>query len=698
MDIDEFRRQLMQDVNMRSTNEGLATDEAFLEIVTEEYLLSAEYLSDNVIPAFYENVGSRNRKIRIDGYYEDTADDSFAVFLVNYSESPGTLSKTSADAELKKLQYFLEEALNTDLYRDLEPSRPEAGLVDRLRELYNQNTITKFKLFILSNSVKGKTIKSFPKKSINNIPAECILWDIERLYALHSSSDNKEPIEIDFTQYTKRGIPSIEASAARTQNYKSYLCVIPGHVLASIYDTYGSRLLEGNVRAFLSTTRKVNKKIRATILNEPTKFFAYNNGISATALHIDLKNDKNGLLITGAKDFQIINGGQTTASLSHAKNKDHADLENIYVQMKLTLIENMEQDAADRLIHDISRSSNSQNAVSEADFFSTSPFHIEMEKISRRLLAPAVDGAQYETYWFYERARGQYSQEQTVLKTPARKKQFLQKYPKNQVITKTDLAKYRYSWEEKPYFVSRGAQTNFMKFANEICEHWEKDKSIFNERWFKESVSMAILFKEIESIISHASWYTKSYRANIVTYTIAILHYLIKEKFPKNDFDLMTIWNKQSIPKDMYPLLDRIAHKVSDYITDTRRPVMNVTQWCKQEECWKKLKAEISLDIPKYVDKFILSKEEIKAANKASSNLKKFDNEISELEQVITLGEKWKTIAADAKKMNLIPTQKHLQALSKAEKMLQTAIPPTEFQAKLLLEILAELKDNGKVY
>ena len=113
----------------------------------------------------------------------------------------------------------------------------------------------------------------------------------------------------------------------------------------------------------------------------------------------------------------------------------------------------------------------------------------------------------------------------------------------------------------------------------------------------------------------------------------------------------MTIWNKQSIPKDMYPLLDRIAHKVSDYITDTRRPVMNVTQWCKQEECWKKLKSEISLDIPKYVEKFILSKEEIKAANKASSNLKKFDNEISELEQVITLGEKCKTIAADVKRM-----------------------------------------------
>ena len=83
-------------------------------------------------------------------------------------------------------------------------------------------------------------------------------------------------------------------------------------------------------------------------------YYLLKAGIPLLEALVDLKNDKNGLLITGAKDFQIINGGQTTASLSHAKNKDRADLENIYVQMKLTIVKEDDPE----FVHNISKYAN----------------------------------------------------------------------------------------------------------------------------------------------------------------------------------------------------------------------------------------------------------------------------------------------------------------------------------------------------
>lgn len=314
-------------------------------------------------------------------------------------------------------------------------------------------------------------ISEIDAREFNNIPVECQIWDIDRIFRVCFSDLGRQDIEIDFKTYTGgKGIPCIEASSANTDDYKSYLCIIPGTALADIYDYYGSQLLEGNVRSFLSTKVAVNKKIRETILRIPQNFFAYNNGVSATAMDLLIESTNEGKFITYARDFQIINGGQTTASLSNARYKDGADLSQIYVQMKLTEVDSNADKASD-LIRNISRSSNSQNKVSDADFFATHPFHIRMEQISRRIFAPASGGAQYETKWFYERARGQYIQAQMHM-TKAQKDKFAAQHPKKQVITKTDLAKVRNSWSGIPHIVSKGAQTNFMKFAEIIDESW----------------------------------------------------------------------------------------------------------------------------------------------------------------------------------------------------------------------------------
>lgn len=702
MDYEEFKNQLAQSVKAAAVSQGEGTHAAFLQLVTDEYMVPADHLPESIVPAYYCGVGTHKRSLQIDGYYEDVADNSFALFFADYEENPKTYGKATIESSFKKLKYFAEDAINTDMYLDIEPSIPASDAIDRLRELAGRGEINKYKLYVITNAEKSRLLKKLPLLEINGVPAECFLWDSKRIYETAEAGGVKEPIEIDFMEYVQQGISSLEACAASNSKYKSYLCVIPGQVLADIYDKYGSRLLEGNVRSFLSVKRKVNKKIRYTILNEPERFFAYNNGIAATARDLKFINDKEGLKLVKASDFQIINGGQTTASLSSARYKDKADLAGIYVQMKITLIAQMEQDDADALIHDISRSSNSQNAVSEADFFATAPFHVEMEKISRRVLAPAVDGAQYETYWFYERARGQYAQMQMRM-TKAQKNNFKLSYPKEQLITKTDLAKFRYSWEEHPQYVSQGAQTNFMKFASEITNQWEKDKDVFNELWFKESVAMGIMFKTIEKIVSNASWYQKAYRANIVTYTMAMLHYLIEKQYPKSEFNFQRIWNEQKLPYMMYDFINVLAKKVADFITDENddmRTTSNVTQWCKRDGCWKNMKEKISMTVPADYINIIQSHSQAKAEKHQATRLQHFDNNIYALNKVLELRNKWLIIARDARAMGLITNAKQAQAIKTAERWSarQSSNMPQDFQAPMLIEILEKLKENGKKY
>ena len=585
MNVQEFRKDFLEDVKTDAALTGEGSCASFVSAFAR-YLQEAEYLLD-FTASYYEGTGKRNRKLRVDGYAYDEFDQTMSLIIADYDGSGNehVLTKTQARQLQDRLSHFVDDAQNTPLHCSLEMSRPCADLVDLLRE--KRLEIRKYRFLIFSTSNISTTITKLESDNVDGIPSECQIWNIERLFRVCGSDTGRHIIEIDFKEHSVYGIPCLEASGTATKDFKSYLCIIPGAVLADIYDKYGSSLLEGNVRSFLSTKVAVNKKIRTTILNCSERFFAYNNGISATAMNVQIGPSPQGQVLISAKDFQIINGGQTTASLSNARYKDKCDLSAIFVQMKLTVIEQIPEEEATELIQNISRSSNSQNKVSDADFFSTHPFHVRMEQCSQRLYARAIEGSQFDTKWFYERARGQYLQKQMRL-TNAEKKKFLLQNPKNQLITKTDLAKVRNSWEGLPYIVSRGAQTNFTEFADKTSKKWneQSDETLFGDRYFQETVALVLIFKYTESMIPAQSWYQQGYRANIVTYTIALLHKLIKEQFEKQDLDLMFIWIRQLVPNSVKKVLADLAEQVYDKLTDPLRDVENVTQWCKREGCW----------------------------------------------------------------------------------------------------------------
>lgn len=693
MDAQEFRKDFLEDIKADALASGEGSCASFVSAFAR-YLQEADFLLD-FTSSYFEGTGKQNRKIRVDGYTYDEFDKTMSLIIADYdvADDERVLAKTQAGQLQNRLIYFIENALNTQLHRNVEMSRPCSDLVDLLRE--KRKEIRKYQLLVFTTANISSTIKILESPEIDGVPSECQIWDVERLFQLCGSEAGRNIIEINFKEYSSKGIPCLEASGAATDDFDSYLCIIPGTLLADIYDRYGSSLLEGNVRSFLSTKVAVNKKIRTTILQQPERFFAYNNGISATAMDVQFEQTENGMFLVSAKDFQIINGGQTTASLSSARYnyKDKANLNVIFVQMKLTVIKgSLEEEASTTLVQNISRSSNSQNKVSDADFFSTHPFHVQMERCSQRLGARGTGGLQFETKWFYERARGQYLQKQMRM-TPGEKKKFLLQNPKDQLITKTDLAKVRNTWDGLPHIVSKGAQTNFTEFAQKISDAWEKDDGLlFGEKYFQESAALCLLFRFTEKMIPQQSWYQQGYRANIVTYTIALFHKLIKDKCPKKDFDLMGIWNRQAIPAAVQTALVELSELVYDKLTDPQRGVENVTQWCKREGCWKSVQ-EIEYNLRDDIVDCLIGQEDIRVVVREAKADRRIELDADAMTKVVEItATQWRSIMAFAVGKKMVSPEE-LTALRIACQLPMKV--PTPAQSRKLIVLLEKIYEEG---
>ncbi len=690
MTLEEYRYNLLQEVKISAEYNRTYPEKEFVLYLFEK-LVEAEDISDTV-ECYHEGFGKRRRKIRFDGYSYDDADNSIALLYVDYdgAEEMSTLTGTQLDSMFQQQLAFVEEVLYGDLLERMESASPAYDFGLLLREKNVNQEITKFKLYVLTDKKKSNQIISLPSSSMGRTPVEFHVWDIQRFFEVDSSKRGKENISIDITDFCQSGLNCLRAFQNEDKGYVSYLAIVPGEFLADLYLQYGSKLLEGNVRSFLSVKGNVNKGIRTTILSEPHNFFTYNNGIAVTASHASIVNTNNGLFIKSIDDMQIINGAQTTASLASCKHKDKADLGQIYVPMKLTVVE---AEYEEKLIPNISKFSNSQNKVSEADFFSSHPFHVRIEQLSRREPAPAVGGNQYMTIWYYERTRGQYLQEQMKMTIGERRK-FQLRNPKAQLITKTDLAKYINTYNEKPHIVSLGAQRNMRDFATHIDSSWNKNDTIFNRNYFKKVIVLAIIFRETEKMVFKADWYEQGYRANIVTYAIAKLFHLIRLSHQSKALDINRIWQNQKLYLELSKELIEISYEALQFMTDSQRPIQNVTEWCKKAECWTMFSKTKHI-LSDAFEKSLIYKNVIEGDEDDARKTQMLDKKLDVEYQVVELGGAyWEKLLNEGRLKGLLnPTE--ISILSVAAKMEKTGRVPSSRQAKIIMEVKKRLYEEG---
>lgn len=690
MEIEEFLADFNSAVIAAAHADETFRVSAFLDVAADR-LADAQEVVDMQV-AHFEGVGSARRKLRLDGAVIDDADGSLVLLVGEYRPGNDITRLTTTDARqlFAAVEAFVEDAISGRLAQVLEESSEAfrtAMMISRLLP-----TVSRIRIYLVTNAIMSDRIKDFPPSKFGSIRVTYHIWDLARLLQAQLSTNGREAIVLDLTKWIESGLPALRGGAT-DEGFQTYLAVLPAHVLASIYLQFGSRLLEGNVRSFLSTRVAVNKGIRATLAQEPTHFLAFNNGLTTTASAIETAEIGDLTRITSITDLQIVNGGQTTASLaSFVRDVAGASLEGVFVQMKLVVVEPTE---ANELAPNIAKYANSQNRISEVDFFSNSAYHRRLEELSRRLLAPAAGGSGPDTRWFYERARGQYLNEKSK-GTPAERRKFEAQHPRSQVLIKTDVAKYIMSWAQRPNDVSLGAQKNFLKFADSANTLWESHPDEVNELYFRTLVAKAILFVAVHKRISQAAWYQAGgYLANLTTYTIAKISLMVDEQAKGQTINWQSIWSLQGLSEAMFQMIDAVAIEVNGVLTSPKRGVQNVSEWAKREECWGQVKA-VPIELVPSLRVELVSLEAARADLAEARSRQRLDSGIESQMKVLSVDRSvWIEIRDSPESRSMLSPQD--RAVLKLVTGEAPGAVPEGFQVQRLLNVLDRAREYGVI-
>ncbi len=515
----------------------------------------------------------RARGVKLNAWdlHEDTDSVDLFVSLFDSTEPCRKVPRSEASDALARCRKFLEKATE-GLWKELEESAEVFTAAQTLHALSGK--LKRAKVYLLTNGVVDP--EPFPDVKVHSVEVSHFVCDLDKLFQCTGNGAIREPIEIGPGDLG--GGLSCVKLPVENPAYDSYVGVVPGTILAAIYQRWGQRILERNVRSYLQARGAVNKKILDTLQNEPGMFLAYNNGISTVAESVETESlGGSTFTIRRLRNFQVVNGAQTTASLHDAQKNRGADLSGVYVQFKLTVLK--DPTTVDERVPFISRYANTQTKVNLSDFSANDPYHIQLERLSRATWVPSEKGKS-TTKWFYERARGGYINAMNAEGTAAKKRAFKATYPKSQMLNKTSVAKYQMSWARLPHLVSLGAEKNFSRFMDRISR---EPRQAPDERYFKRLVARAILFRECDKIVERQGF--GGYKANIVTYTVAWLSYLTRERV-----DLEGVWENQRPSEKVRAAMLELSKAVWDHLNHPPPYAKNLSEWAKREACWTTLR------------------------------------------------------------------------------------------------------------
>ena len=687
---EEFRADLLASAASRADALSMGLREAFVA----EMLFRLREASEvpDVEPCGETLSGQRNRRLEIDAFAYDDADDSLHLFSAvrdgGDATPPAITLSEAREQGFNRLLGIFEQAREGWLSANIEESRPLWALARRIETGVKP---TALRLSVLSDRRVSDRLREIPmSQTREGIPVTFQIWDNTRLRLIHEAKTARSDLFIDFSSMPKGGLAVLPA-AFTDGDYSAYLAVIPGEVLADIYIRHGSRLLEGNVRTFLGRRGNVNKGIGATLAKEPSRFFAYNNGIAATASAVErIETPSGGVFLSGITDLQIVNGAQTTASLAALSRDGKLPHGTVFVPLKLSVVS---PNISEKLVPMISRFANTQNSVRASDFFATSPFHQRMEQISRRVLAPAATGSLVQTRWYYERARGQHLNDQAGM-TEAQKAQFGRMNPREQVITKTDLAKVESCFAGFPDVACKGAEKAFTAFAERVSEDWgnESGRAAYGDEWFRGAVARYILFRTTETLVSNAPWYENGYRAQIVAYTTARLAELAKTRAEGGQLDYMKIWAAQAVGVVLEGQILSIARSMVEVLRSPPVAGQNISEWAKQQACRRQAMAT-DVDVDSDFDSLLQGKEDLRAARRENQEGQKVEAGLAALSEVMRLGTSyWQELRTFAQ-LKRLTTADDEKAVGIA--CLMPKKVPADYQAARLLVVKERCEQAG---
>lgn len=565
----EFLRETQSAVKSQM-REGALYDELVFAGIVMEHMSEIGMTFDPVECHFEGTVGNAN--LRLSGYSLSDEGDQLDLFVSLYAgveeitSIPDSETKVTAERCLR----FLTLCAEGKMAQRLDPSSDVRSLAETLQAIYND--LEQVRVYVITDRVARS--KSFKTRDIGGKAVRLEVMDIERLHRHTSEGKPRDELVVDFKEVSGFPLPCVYVPG-ENDDYDYAMTAIPGEALRLLYEQFGARLLEANVRSFLSVKGKgVNAGIQSTLRAAPERFMAYNNGIVIVADEMLLGKTSQGQQgISWLKGLQIVNGGQTTASLYFTKKKyPDTDLSRVRVPAKIIVMKAQDSAKEEALVSDISRFANSQNAVRQSDLSANKPFHVEIEKLSRSIYCPDGVGQ-----WFYERAAGSYN---TLLSregtTTAKLNALKAAIPTARRITKTDLAKYLNAWDCKPDIVSMGSQKNFNRFMAALAPSEGQEAPLPGVADFKSMIAKAKLYLDTQKLLRPMF---QAFQANVTAYTISVL----SEKLGSR-IDLNRIWEKQAASPELMEQIATWAREVNEALHTTSGGRM-VSEWAKRPEC-----------------------------------------------------------------------------------------------------------------
>jgi len=633
MEIDEFFKQRNDLLSESKDEEGFISEISFLECVMP-YLVDAKLIdSEDFNDSYYLY---HPDKMKINGYSVNESGERLQLYIVNEESIGLDIEESSLQISIKsyyeshfnRVIKFVQKSLKGELLDDVQDADGikvlatqisssegidqydviEIFLISATATIDNRSSIPQPKIIDFEDKKEKVTFNKNRVKTVKEISFKRKLIDLNYLHGIQTSQGNREPLTVDFEKLFNFKIEAIKA--ADEEYFESYLCVLPGDIISELYKEFSTRMLEKNVRSFLQFPKKgVNSGMKDTIINYPEKFIAFNNGLTITSTGKEVVEIDGKFFIKSLTDFQIVNGGQTTATIFFTK-KEGISVEKIKVMAKINIAKKSTEEELDRLITEISTFSNAQSRVSKVDLRARSVQLIKIKALSDSVVTP--NGYK----WFFERAKGELK---TAIIKSGNKDKILKKHPKERRFTKEELAKYYSVWGEKPYLVKLGGEKIFREFIEEISGEGSKKKAPIINRYFYENlISRIILFRSLEKIYGDGKNKIGNLRAAVIPYSVSILFKYTDGGDNNLVFDLNKIWIKEGLEQDlseyMYELMFLMNTLIKKYSLSD-----DYNEYSKSRELWERISLcpEIeefmeSENTKKIFNKYSISKEEHK--------------------------------------------------------------------------------------
>ena len=577
MTLDEFLAQTNRDVRaqaaeMTSVDSRLRTETAFTDVVMQ-HMAEIGMTFEPQLLNFERRIG--NATLRLSGFSISDDAEQLDLFVSLYDgvDDVQTIPDSDVKAAAEQCLRLLARTVEGRLAETTETSDPAYEFIVTVGDCYS--SLEQIRVYILTDRVAKS--KTFRPREIAGRSVRLEVVDIERLFRHWSEGKPRDELVVNFEEICGGPLPCVYVPGEH-EDYDYALTAIPGAALRLVYERYGARLLEANVRSFLSQTGKVNRGMRDTLRDAPERFMAYNNGIVIVADDAALARAADGSVgIASLSGMQIVNGGQTTASIYFTQRRErNIDLSRVRVPAKIIVMRVHDGEAEEALISDISRFANTQNAVRISDLSANKPYHIELEKLALSTYLPDGVGR-----WFYERAAGSYN---VLLAreggTPARLRALKEAIPTSRKITKTDVAKYVGAWAGSPQQVSLGSQKNFERFMAKLGA---EDAEELDVARYKGIIAQVLVFKAIQKVVKAGGY--MSFQANITAYTVAALSRLMGERI-----SLAAIWKRQGLSPELLEYAGVLARTVDEGLRRSAGARM-ISEWAKKDECWAEIQA-----------------------------------------------------------------------------------------------------------